>query len=364
MSGDDNLYNETCYPTPEDIRKIGWVSFGSGTVSELCCFFILFIIILFKKYRSTPQRVILYLTITVLLYSGVFILHGVKNNLDPDYDSDPLCMIVGFLDQVVSWMELIAICCLTFDLFVRVLFLWDNTKKLELVYFILIFIFPFTFNWIPFIKNTYGFGGSYCWIRQYKYNNCTLDEFGLILRFTLFWVPFYILILAMTIAYATAVIKTHRRVKEFSGKHNPGELIIKQRMLSEVHHYKYYPVIIGIIFSVALISRIAEAVNHQNSFFPLRLIHVIVFCLQGPVITIAFLLDRDTRQQLCRYQSIRSALYALFCPCKIAKVQEYQAIISVPTDSLQTKRFEKDGREKGRRNEAQLLKNSSELDAT
>ena len=168
MSGDDNLYNLTCYPTQEEVRKIGWVSIGCGTVSKLCCFFILFIIILFKKYRSTPQRVILYLTITVLLYSGVFILHGVRTKLDPDYDSDPLCVIAGFLDQVASWMELIAICCLTFDLFVRVLFLWDNTKKFEVVYFLLIFVFPFTFNWIPFIRKTYGFAGSYCWIRQYK----------------------------------------------------------------------------------------------------------------------------------------------------------------------------------------------------
>ena len=364
MSGDDNLYNLTCYPTQEEVRKIGWVSIGCGTVSKLCCFFILFIIILFKKYRSTPQRVILYLTITVLLYSGVFILHGVRTKLDPDYDSDPLCVIAGFLDQVASWMELIAICCLTFDLFVRVLFLWDNTKKFEVVYFLLIFVFPFTFNWIPFIRKTYGFAGSYCWIRQYKENNCSLDEFGLILRFTLFWVPFYILVLAMTIAYVTAIIKAHRRVKEFSGTHNPGELIIKQRMLSEVHHYKYYPIIIAIIFSVALISRVAEAVNHHNHFFFLRLLHVVVFCLQGPVITIAFVLDRDTRQELCRYPSIRSALYALFCPCKIAKVQEYQAIVSVPTDSLRTRSVEKDGKEKGSRKEAQQLKNNTELDAT
>ena len=71
-----------------------------------------------------------------------------------------------------------------------------------------------------------------------------------------------------------------------------------------------------------------------------------------------------TCQELCRYQSIRSALYALSCPCKTAKVQEYQAIVSVPTDSLWTRSLEKDGKEKGSRKEAQLLKNNTELDVT
>ena len=71
-----------------------------------------------------------------------------------------------------------------------------------------------------------------------------------------------------------------------------------------------------------------------------------------------------TCQELCQYQSIRFALYTLFCPCKTAKVQEYQAIVSVPTDSLRTRSVEKDGKEKGSRKEAQQLKNNTELDAT
>ena len=328
-----NDSNDTCLLTDQQKAIITWTILSFGIVSLICCIFIIFVMVLFCKYRTTAQRIILYLTITIALVSISNILHGTRRgSLE---DNHIYCILTGFLDQVSGWMEVMAICCLTFDLIVKVVYLKFNTARYEWAYLGLIFIFPFIFNWIPFIHSAYGVAGAICWIREYEPGTCKEDNYPVILRFVLYWVPIYIILTLIFIAYTFARIKAHRRLREYSGRFDPGEQTTRELLVRELRLYQFYPILLASILLMAFISRVVEAIDSDDEFFPLRLVRIIFISIQGPVIAMVFLFEYDTRHQLCHYNSIKAALFDWCCYCKQRKVKEYVIITDQKsTDSI------------------------------
>ena len=155
----NNSTNDSCSLTDEQMIIVEAAGAAAGGFSILTCLFVLFVALIFRKHRFPAQRIILYLNFTVLLYSIVLILHI----FDHDNANTPYCVFTGFLDQQVGWYVVLAISCLTIELLRKAVFLQLKTGKLELVYLAIIFIFPFSFNWIPFIGNTYGLARATCW---------------------------------------------------------------------------------------------------------------------------------------------------------------------------------------------------------
>ena len=316
---------------------IDMLGFVGGAVSILFCLVILFITLLLRKYQQSTQRVIIYLTLCVGLSSICYVLPGITRvQLDSNY-----CVAVAFLNQVTSWMVLLAVCCLTCDLFIKVVFLQFDTSRFEPLYCVIIFVVPFVFNWIPFVHHAYGSTGALCWIKQSKPDNCTeIDSYYISLRFALYWAPFLFLQLAISVAYSIIFIKTRLRLREFVGKFDPEEIATRKLLYREVRWYMLYPVFLSITFIAGIVSRIAEPINLNNSFFWLRVMHMLVISLQGLGIAIIFALDYDTRTQLTKYHTIKLACYSLVCCCKRQKVSEYE-VISANTDSLNSQRSNK-----------------------
>ena len=333
VTNDSNDTNLTCLLNDQQKAVITWTILSLGIVSLICCIFIIFVMVLFCKYRTTTQRLILYLTITIAVVSISNILHGTrKGSLE---DNHIYCILTGFLDQVSGWMEVMAICCLTFDLVVKVVFLKFNTYKYEWVYIGLIFIFPFSFNWIPFICSAYGGKEAICWIRKYKIKNCEKDYYSIALQFALYWVPIYIILTFVFIAYTVARIKAHRRVREYSGRYDPGVQTTRELLVREIRLYQFYPIVLALILFIAFIARVVETIVSDDEFFGLRLVRTIFITIQGPVIAMVFLFDYDTRHQLCHYNSIKAAFFDWCCYCKQRKVKEYVVI----TDENRTDSF-------------------------
>ena len=250
-----------------------------GCVSLLLCFFTFSITVLFHKYRSTTQRVFLYLTVTVSLSSLTYILHGLR--FTPQLaGNDKYCTFTGFIDQVIAWMVMLAVCCLTFELFVKVVFLKFDTSRYELAYCIIIFIVPLLFNWIPLIHEAYGNAGAYCWIRQTKRSNCSeQDVFPLVLRLILYWIPFFIILLAITVAFIFMRTKASKRLNTYRGNYDPQQYFTLVLINKETRLYLAFPVIMALTFVGALLTRIAQAIQPTDEFIPLEAINIIAFNL-------------------------------------------------------------------------------------
>ncbi len=309
-----------------------------GSVSFMFCLMIYFVAILFQKYTQTTQRLILYLTISVNLSAIVNILHGARPH--PLTNDGSYCIAAGFFDQVTSWMVLLGVCCLTFDLFLKVIFLVFDTSRLEPIYCITIFIIPFTFNWIPFINHAYGPSGATCWIKLTKSNDCTkIDYYYLILRLVLFWIPFALILLIVVVAYFIILIVARRRLRAYSGQYNPMENTTRQLLYREVRWYLLYPILLFVTFTGTLLSRIYELIDIDGSgnlAFSLRVIHILSVTLQGIVIAAVFALDYDTRRQITQFHSMKAALYNLFCCCNKREVTDYETAPVSGSDSLKS----------------------------
>ena len=275
---------------------VAGVSAASASVSFIACLGVITLIILFKKYLFFTQRLILYLTIAALLDSVGYMLHRVDYTHENEATRG-FCVFIGFFEQNTSWAELIAICCITVSLFVKAT-RHKDIEKLEKVYIFMIFIFPLLFNWVPFIQQAYGKAGAWCWIRSTTEDGdkCTTFTFGVYLRFILWYIPLYALLIILIVLCIVIIGKVSRDKLRYEGKYDPEAKRLQEQRQKEVQAVLWYPLSFFLIKLVALINRIHGAVADSPSL-PLWYLHAIILPLQGGFIALAFTLDPETRRR-------------------------------------------------------------------
>ena len=297
------------------------VSAGSASLSTLCCAAVICLIFMFKKHYFFIQRLILYLTLAALFNSLSIMARlyriGYENESE---EMDIICKAAAFVDQTTMCSLFIAFAVITFTLLMTAIF-HKNTSRLESVYLILIFAFPLAFNWIPFIHDTYGKAGAWCWIRAVNYDdNCSEHKFGTYLRFALWYVPSYALLVAMMLAYLVIVISVTRQRYRWTGRYDPKALQLRQQMHTEVWPLLFYPIGLFILNIFPLVNRIHDSIHDSTPIYELWMLHAIFSPLQGGYIALVYTLDRETRNRLTF-----SKLFAVLCNCG-DRVKEYPAI--------------------------------------
>ena len=115
------------------------------------------------------------------------------------------CRFFGFLNQVTSWMG--PLCLLWLVLYILYIVQGHKLNKktelsrCELVGIGMCFFLPFTFNWLPFINDYYGFSGNWCWIMvTERICNDTNVTMGFIYILMLYDGPLMVFVLINTIA--------------------------------------------------------------------------------------------------------------------------------------------------------------------
>ena len=257
-------------------------------VSMATCLAAVTMWVFFRLYKRFPHRLSLYLLAAALFPS--FTLAMNITSLNHDYESDfhsKLCSGVGFLVQYSSWGVLLFSTEMVFHLSYLVLVqkeIWS--WKVELFYIFFPMLFPWLFVWIPFIHNTYGLAGAWCWIRKQD-EYCNPFKEGLIEQFALWYVPYFILTIINSISITIIAIilckrtcdKKHQahQVFEEDGSTNYKAFQEGDNLYSdEYHKYKQVlretlpllalPVAFLLLGWFALANRIFRAVSDQSSF--------------------------------------------------------------------------------------------------
>lgn len=303
IPGSEELGNSTEPPTtcnnPFDDRIyaiVAAVAATSAFISFLASGFVILIIILFKKWRFYTQRLILYLAITAALLSLAYLLQRTDyENQSVHYSN--FCIFAGFLSQVTSWMVLNAIVCIMTSLLLTAFFN-KRAEKYEILFLFLIFVFPLTFNWIPFIKSTYGKAGAWCWIRSKDDTTCQKFEFGQVLQLVLWYIPLYVVMFVLIVLYVIVLVKLHRTKRMWTGNIDPYAKKIQEQISKEILPLLAYPLVFILLSIPPFINRIHSAADPQNPEPVLWVISAALFPLQGGVIAIAFSLDPETRKRL------------------------------------------------------------------
>ena len=266
--------------------------------------------VLLKKYRCFTQRLILYLAIAALTYS---LASAVNVEAYAVYRTPSLrgyCVFTGFLEQLISWWVIMAASCIMLDLFVKVAFN-RNTERFEIGYVLIIFLSPLLHSWIPFVQLAYGPAGAWCWIKDKSLEDCSDFPLGIWMRFVLYFVPLYIIMPGLFILLVVMLVLLWRQRTRWVGKFDPETKRLRKRMEKEIRPLLAYPIIFLIINLFPLVNRIVNIFNPETPLVALYFIVGIFYPLQGTLVTIAFVLDPETRKKL-RWKEISVAIKTCF----------------------------------------------------
>lgn len=256
--------------------------------------FVIGLIWLFKKYKFFVQRLILYLSISAFLSSTAYIM----GRVDYDPSSHALmkfCEFQGFWLLLTDWMVVLSIFCVTFNLLWSV-FTEKRHEKIEIFYVAFTFLAPIPISCIPFIHNSFGPSGAWCWIQSIR-DNCTPDRFAKYLQFGVWYVPQYIIIFSLFVMYIVIIVKLKTKVKSWQGTYDPNVERKKALLNGEIKPLVWYPTVYFVVCIFPLINRIYFSATDQPQLV-LYVLHVLSAPLQGALTALVYALDRDTLKRL------------------------------------------------------------------
>ena len=172
--------------------------------SFLCCVVAVSMVIALRLYIHFIYRLAMYQVLASLFFS----MSGGLTLMLYDYHKDSLyyevsCKMTAFLLEYSLWVKILFTIWLTFHLFSYVV-LFKNLKRSEWLYISSSIFGPFLIAWIPFIHNSYGFVGAWCFIRSWN-DDCATEKFteGIIEQFVLFYGPAILMVGLCVVAIVT-----------------------------------------------------------------------------------------------------------------------------------------------------------------
>ena len=289
-------------------------------VSALCCIFVIGLIFLLKKQHFFIQRIILYHCLAALFRAIAIILRFHRLGYRSENAAiNALCVLSGFTSQLTAWVILMDYSVITFTLLMTAVF-HKNVARLEGLYIFLIFVFPLTFNWIPFINNSYGRFGPWCWIRIHNFDDCTDYPLGRTLINILWRIPYYTSVLVIILIYLVVIIVVVRQMcfRRDNKAQKSSTDTLRKVLKEQVLPLLFFPIGALVLNLFPIANGIHDAIYPNDPSFGLTLATAIFSPLQGGYIAVVYTLDRDTLRRLTY-----SKIVATLCKRKKDVILEY-----------------------------------------
>ena len=237
----------------------------ANSLSLLGSLSIISLFIIFKSTRSYAFKLVFYMSFADAIRSIGYIL--------PD-GSDSLCLAQAVLTSFgslsgVMWTSIIA-----FSIYSVVVLELENISSYEKFMLLIGYVLPFCTILLPFTTSSYGKAEGWCWLK--------LDDYEIIWRIVAFYAIVFCVILFNSFMY-------YKVIQEL--KIDIGYLRATPHDISEkktIHNrFSYYPLIIIICYTPALIKRLIEASTHKN-YFPLDLVSAFFMSIVGLLNAISY----------------------------------------------------------------------------
>ncbi len=300
--------NCTLYYYNKDIIRTVILNQTISAIAVLATLFAIFIIIIFKKWQCFSQRLIIYLIVTTMLVSLARALERVDYLSSTYTDAHRgFCTFIGYVTLNVTWMFFFSVAFITLYLLLTVVSNW-HMERYERVYVFFIFVFPWTFTWIPLVKHAYGRAGAWCWIRSIDVDTCKPIAFGRVIQLVIFYIPITLVVLFEVVAYLVILCKLHSLRKRWktSISNTPEETTTNKLLRNELYSLFAYP----IIHIASLIPLVAMLIYEWVTSTPsLVLWYLVAISIptQGILFTLILTLNADTRRRL-RWSHFHSAI--------------------------------------------------------
>ncbi|KAI6649148.1 Cyclic AMP receptor-like protein A-like isoform X2 [Oopsacas minuta] len=279
-----------------------------GTISVLSSIFILGLIFQFRRYEFTSQRLIMYLVTATLFDALAYAVGGsvIRTSV--------LCTIDGFYLSLADWGVVVWVCNITVNLFWNVVVLRPTNRYFEVFYICSGIVVPIFFGIFPFIDNSYGPAGQWCWILG-------TTTTGQILRFLTWYIPIWLIIPGLFIVFLVIIIKLSWEVRRWD-PYNPASDRYRDLIRREIKPLILYPLVFLLLNVFPSINRIQNAIAPDNPIFTLYILHSFSSPLLGAGCTLIFVVNRDTLKEL-KWSNFRQTLLTRFN--SRGKVMEFNA---------------------------------------
>jgi hypothetical protein len=166
----------------EEVEVIWIVQLICGSISVMFCLFISLCYVFFPSLRGYDFRLILYITLSDLITSIMYIV--------PSSTNDDICSFQG---TILSFTENLRLCFslhMSLYLHFTIKSNEDKFKEYEKLFIFLVFIISSILAVLPFITSSYGNANGLCWIKVNRDNYLS----STLLRFGVFYIPLWIVI--------------------------------------------------------------------------------------------------------------------------------------------------------------------------
>lgn len=279
LSFDDEFYDNVTHTTDcsfnESQRKLILIAMTStASISVFMCVITITLVFVYKLHKHFTYRLASYQVFSSMCFSGSLIVQiSLINN---NFNDTPLCETLGFFVEYFMWVKLLFTMSLVFHFFVLAIYL-KNLHKFEVIYFVISVTLPLFYVWIPFVRQTYGQAGAWCWIKDWKGDCATLNHNrGIIEQFVLWYGPLYASLTAsVIIAIYVGITLARRAYRNRLTTSEAGPLLHttiqaenthNQAALKQLIPLLAYPVIFYILTLVPVINRIYDVVSKQVNF--------------------------------------------------------------------------------------------------
>ena len=262
-------------------RAIFYARTTSAVLSILGCCLVLFIIIVYKKYRYFTQRMVLYLLLPSLVVAAT--------SLYPYISDDPSCQVVGYFFNFGILSQRLLLMCLIIHLLLFVL-LQNRPACLETVFHVVVWIGSLGISAIPIFGSHYGPAGVWCWIK----GSSTYENE---LRVGCFYLWMLGVVLFEIAGFVAIILKVRSQIHGVQGQGADVEAK-KQAYKKAIYPLLIYPLVDLLLALPVTANRIQNWLNPSEPIFWLYLCHSVVYPVWGFCNAMMYLLNRETLQQL------------------------------------------------------------------
>ena len=282
--------------TDSEFRKLPLARGVTAAVCLLLCIITFVFVIVTKTYKTTLQRLFLYLTLSTVAYLAVIAVH-IEHYFNFKSPLVRLCKAIGFFDEYTGSVQLLYTLEITLLLFYKVFNkLYHIREKLQwhvletpqfkfcvqAVLFLVPWMVPPLIDIIPFFVTPYGETGPWCWIRTLN-KDCTENRAGFWEQLGLWYIPFGLVgVCSLGFVIFMAIVFSIWRC-EFETQRVRG----LKTILAETLLLMCFLIAYCILCAIELTGRVIATKN--NNIFGVWMMYAMATPLSAVIIPIAFL---------------------------------------------------------------------------
>ncbi len=164
----------------KELNQLSLIRGMTSIVTLVVSCFTLLLILYYQAFRTTLQRLFLCMSLALISDAATLTLQISSSN-------EVYCKVVGFFHQYSLNVILLFALGTVFYLLYRICQSTPSVRHkrarlnrhktcYEVTFVLFVIIIPLTYNWVPFITNSYG-GRPWCWLKESpELNDCSKDS--------------------------------------------------------------------------------------------------------------------------------------------------------------------------------------------